>query len=100
VADGRFLDALVVTGNFLCGDGGYEHPSLPPRNQELQQGRRCAHTIVWWVVQAAAMDDRTTAAAVVMTIVVRHEKTWVLMVSEQNNVPIVHDDVYRDVTAV
>jgi hypothetical protein len=75
VADGRFLDALVVTGNFLCGDGGYEHPSLPPCNQELQLRRRRTHTIVWWVVQAAAMD----------------------------NVSLVHDDGFyphRDVTTV
>jgi hypothetical protein len=49
------------------------------------------------------MDDSTNATAVVATIVVRHEKTLVLMVSEQNNVPIVHDDGFyphRDVTTV
>jgi hypothetical protein len=40
--------------------------------------------IVWWVVQAAA--------AVVVTIVSRHEKTWELIVSEQNDASLVHDD--------
>jgi hypothetical protein len=50
---------------------------------------------VWWVVQAAA--------AVVVTIVIRHEKTLVLMVPERNNVSLVLDDGFyphRDVTTV
>jgi hypothetical protein len=38
------------------------------------------------------MDDSTTAEAVVVTIVVRHEKAWVLIVLERNNVSLVHDD--------
>jgi hypothetical protein len=102
-SDGRFWDTLVVTRNFLGGDGGYEHPPPPLRNQELQLRRGRTHTIVWWVVQAAAMDDSTTAAAVVVTIVIRRKKTWVRMVPVQNYVSLVHDDGFyphRDVTTV
>jgi hypothetical protein len=80
IADGRFWVALVVTRKFF-GRGCRRRTPTATSSQPRTATTSWTHTY-----------DRMVGRTSRSYVVIQHEKTWVLMVPERNNVFRVHDD--------
>jgi hypothetical protein len=93
MADGRFLDTLVVTRN-LCWAGmedmNTHHHLLATKTYNyvvtahIRLYGGSYKPQLWMTVPPQPL--------LLRTIVIRHKKTWARMVPVQNNVSLVHDD--------